>query len=73
MTDQEMEHYKALGEYYNGHMNDLISRQAVIDAIYNSRAYFTNEFNRGFFIDKIRDIQPAKPKQGEWIYNRQRD
>lgn len=50
--------------------DDAISRQAVIDEIFGSRKNFNNEFDQGFFVDKIRDLPPVKPqepKTGHWI------
>lgn len=35
---------------------DAISRQAVIDAIYDNKSDFKNDFAQGFFADRIRDL-----------------
>lgn len=42
---------------------DAISREAVIDEIFVSRKNFNNEFDQGFFADKIRALPPVTPKQ----------
>ncbi len=48
---------------------DCISRQAVIDIIFESGSSFENNLARGFFIDKIRDLPSVTPKEktGRWI------
>ena len=40
---------------------DTISRQAVIDEIYESRKNFNNEFDQGFFADKIKELPSVTP------------
>jgi len=52
-------------------MDRLISEQAVIDTIYESRNNFKNEFDQGFFADKIKGIPPANSQKpiGYWIDN----
>ena len=49
--------------------DDAISRQAVLDVVFESRKNFNNEFDQGFFADKIRDLPPVTPQQksGKWI------
>lgn len=44
---------KALEQEPSG---DAISRQAVIDAIYDNKSDFKNDFAQGFFADRIRDL-----------------
>lgn len=41
---------------------DVISRQAVLDVVFESRKNFNNEFDQGFFADKIRDLPPVQPQ-----------
>ncbi len=41
---------------------DCISRQAVIDIIFESGSSFENNLARGFFIDKIRDLPSVTPR-----------
>ena len=41
---------------------DTISRQAVIDEIFRSRKNFNNEFDQGFFADKIRRLLSITPQ-----------
>lgn len=43
---------------------DTVSRQAVLDAIFDSKN-FKNTFDRGFFIDRIRDLPSAE--NTDWI------
>lgn len=45
-------------------MSDLISRQAVLDTIFSSKN-FKNEFDQGFFADKIQEL--SAEKTGRWI------
>lgn len=47
---------------------DCISRQAVIDKIYESRKNFNNEFDQGFFADKIRALPPVTPQEPKADY-----
>lgn len=41
--------------------DDAVSRRAVIDEIFESRKNFNNEFDQGFFADKIRALPPVNP------------
>ena len=51
--------------------DDCISRHAVLYTIFGSRSNFYNEFDQGFFADKIRALPPVTPaeKVGHWIYD----
>lgn len=44
-------------------MDDAISRQSVLDVVFESRKNFNNEFDQGFFADKIRDLPPINPQE----------
>lgn len=50
-------------------MNDLISRQAAIEALKRADA-LTRAFGYHFVIDTIRELPSAQPerKKGKWIY-----
>lgn len=50
-------------------MNDLISRQAAIEALKRAEA-LTRAFGYHFVIDTIRELPSAHPerKKGKWIY-----
>ena len=49
-------------------MNDLISRQAAIEAINKAldRQTLLNCFVRKVAIDAIKQLPPAQPKRGKW-------
>lgn len=42
---------------------DCISRQAVVNTTLERKSSFKDDFACGFFIDKIRDLPPVKPKE----------
>ena len=46
-----------------------ISLNAVITTIYDSSGNFKNDFDQGFFADKIRALPPVAPQRqtGHWI------
>jgi len=49
-------------------MNDLISRQAVDEAIYDySRSCDVNYAQIMEYIDKIPSVKPQEPRTGHWI------
>ena len=54
-------------------MDDLISRQAAIDALTeygNGRAVFISVGEAVIRIEQLPPIQPAEPKTGKWILDR---
>ena len=49
-----------------------ISLNAVIATIYNSTGNFKNNFDQGFFADKIRELPPVTPTDEEMAMQYQR-
>ena len=47
---------------------DCISRREAINVVFCSRGNFKNEFDQGFFADKILDLPPVQPERkiGHW-------
>lgn len=57
--DYEHPNFKPKAQHYG----DCISRQAVINEIFVSRKNFNNEFDQGFFADKIIALPSVTPKE----------
>lgn len=56
-------------------VNDLISRQAAIDAINTRRSVYSGMWGKGLSlaVDTLRDLPSAQPETGYWISARDED
>lgn len=52
-------------------MNDLISRQAAIDAIKRYESADSYDLNNGLILamNAVADVPTIEPKKGKWIYD----